>query len=112
MQVALYIGNKLLQCELLLAFVLWWSLSPDGWFGSNSNVWNVNGSDNPGNLNNNNVDNTNAVRPSISHSSGGNNVIINVMVDVIFEKQVYFLRHSLKYLVFISSCLLVSITEK
>ena len=89
-----------------------WALSPNNWNGSNSNVWNVNGSDNPGNLNNNNVDNSMAVRPSISHSSGGNNVIINVMVDVIFEKQVYFLRHSLKYLVFISSCPLVSITEK
>ena len=59
MQVALYIGNKLLQCELLLAFVLWWSLSPDGWFGSNSNVWNWN-SDNAG-LVDNNVANTNAV---------------------------------------------------
>ena len=36
------------------------------WNGNNSNVWNVNGSDNPGNLNNNNVNNSNGVRPAIS----------------------------------------------
>ena len=44
-------------------------MSPNDWNDSNANVWNVNGSDNPGNLNNNNVQNDNGVRPAISLSS-------------------------------------------
>ena len=40
----------------------WWSLSPNYWNRGDANVWNWN-SDNA-NLNSNNVDNTNAVRPA------------------------------------------------
>ena len=54
------IGNRLLSWRLV------WLLSSYNWNSSNSNVFNVNGSDNPGNLNNNNVNNSNAVRPVIS----------------------------------------------
>ena len=56
-------GNKL---QKLLWDWFFSHLAPNNWNGSNSNVWNVNGSNNPGNLNNNNVDNSNAVRVSIS----------------------------------------------
>ena len=49
----------------------WWLLSPSYWNGSNANVFNVNGSSNPGNLNNNNVDNTNGARASISFDIQG-----------------------------------------
>ena len=68
---ALYIGNKLLQWELLLAFVLWWSLSPLYWDGRNSNVWRGRGSDYPGYLGGNGgyVNNSNGVRPVISIKS-------------------------------------------
>ena len=49
--------------------VAFWALSPNGWLGSNSLVWDVNGSDNPGYLRSYYVVNTNAVRPSVSLSS-------------------------------------------
>ena len=49
--------------------VAFWALSPLYWSGSNSFVWYVNGSDNPGLLNYNDVDNAYAVRPSVSLSS-------------------------------------------
>lgn len=48
-----YIGSRLLNGLL----------SPERWNSSNANVWNVHGSDNPGNLNNDNVNNVNGVRP-------------------------------------------------
>ena len=41
--------------------LVFWSLSPNNFNGTNSNVFNVNSS---GNLNNNNVNNTGAVAPS------------------------------------------------
>ena len=41
----------------------WWLSSPNNYNGSNANEWNVNGSN--GNINNN-VNNTNALRPSIN----------------------------------------------
>ena len=49
--------------------VAFWALSPNRWNGSLSLVWDVFGSDNPGNLNYNLVDNSIAVRPSVSLSS-------------------------------------------
>ena len=55
------IGNELYELRPALDFRSW-LLSPNNWNGSNANVFNVNGSSNPGNLNNN----TNGVRPSIS----------------------------------------------
>ena len=49
--------------------VAFWALSPRRWGGSVSFVWDVNGSDTPGNLLNLNVDGAIAVRPSVSLSS-------------------------------------------
>ena len=49
--------------------VAFWALSPFDWDGSNSSVWNVNGSDDPGDLPDGDVGLTNAVRPSVSLSS-------------------------------------------
>ena len=49
--------------------VAFWALSPFNWIGSYSGVWYVSGSDSPGDLDYNNVDLTNAVRPSVSLSS-------------------------------------------
>ena len=46
-----------------------WALSPDGWDGSYSGVWVVGGSDGPGYLVGNGVDDSIAVRPSVSLSS-------------------------------------------
>ena len=43
----------------------WWSLSPLGWDGASS-VWDVGGSADPGNLDNNTVDSEDGVRPAIS----------------------------------------------
>ena len=47
----------------------WWSLSPDGWSGSYAGIWYVYGSDNPGLLRINVVQNSRAVRPAISLDS-------------------------------------------
>ena len=47
----------------------WWLLSPNDWYGSIAYVFNVDGSSNPGNLNNYRVNNTNGVRPVISLKS-------------------------------------------
>ena len=47
----------------------WWLLSPDGWGGSDANVFGVNGSSNPGYLDSSNVLNTSGVRPAISLKS-------------------------------------------
>ena len=49
--------------------VAFWALSPNYWNGSFSYVWNVGGSDDPGDLRSNYVGNTLAVRPSVSLSS-------------------------------------------
>ncbi|CDE99035.1 unknown [Clostridium sp. CAG:628] len=49
--------------------VAFWALSPFYWDGSYSGVWYVDGSDYPGLLNLYNVDDTGAVRPSVSLSS-------------------------------------------
>ena len=49
--------------------VAFWALSPSTWSGYFSFVWYVNGSGNPGVLDNGNVDYHNAVRPSVSLSS-------------------------------------------
>ena len=49
--------------------VAFWALSPLDWFGYYSSVWDVIGSDSPGYLIYNYVDNTSAVRPSVSLSS-------------------------------------------
>ena len=49
--------------------VAFWALSPYDWSGSGSYVWRVGGSVDPGDLNDNFVDNSNAVRPSVSLSS-------------------------------------------
>ena len=46
-----------------------WALSPNLWYGSISLVWSVNGSDGPGYLSNYFVDDSVAVRPSVSLSS-------------------------------------------
>ena len=46
-----------------------WALSPVGWLGSFSLVWNVGGSGDPGRLTNDSVDYSVAVRPSVSLSS-------------------------------------------
>ena len=59
------IGNELYELRPALDFRSW-LLSPNNWNGSNANVFIVFGSSFPGNLNNNNVNNTNGVRPSIS----------------------------------------------
>ena len=47
----------------------WWSLSPDGWSGSYAGIWYVYGSDDPGLLRINVVQNSRAVRPAISLDS-------------------------------------------
>ena len=71
------IGNELYELRPALDFRSW-LLSPSSWNGSNANVLGVNGSSNPGNLNNNNVVSYSAgVRPAISlkscvKTSGGN----------------------------------------
>ena len=49
--------------------VAFWALSPGYWFGSLSYVWDVSGSDDPGRLGNYGVDDSVAVRPSVSLSS-------------------------------------------
>ena len=49
--------------------VAFWALSPDGWYGSYSGVWYVDGSGDPGRLGSDDVVNTFAVRPSVSLSS-------------------------------------------
>ena len=57
------VGIMLFKVRTLLRVgsLVWWSLSPNNFNGSNANVWNVNGSN--GNFDNNNVNNTNGVRP-------------------------------------------------
>ena len=47
----------------------WWALSPSYWNGSDSVVWYVDGSGDPGYLINDFVDNSFAVRPQVSLSS-------------------------------------------
>ena len=47
----------------------WWLLSPNYWYGSNANVFFVDGSSNPGYLNNNYVYSANGVRPAVSLKS-------------------------------------------
>ena len=47
----------------------WWLMSPSYWSGSNARVFYVNGSSNPGYLNNNFVNHTRGVRPAISLKS-------------------------------------------
>ena len=49
--------------------VAFWALSPRFWYGSRSGVWVVGGSGGPGRLNGGGVDDTGAVRPSVSLSS-------------------------------------------
>ena len=62
------IGNELYELQPALDFRSW-LLSPNNWNGSNANVFNVNGSSNPGYLSNTNVNLTNGVRPAISLKS-------------------------------------------
>ena len=62
------IGNELYELQPALDFRSW-LLSPNNWNGSNANVFNVNGSSNPGNLSNDIVDFTYGVRPAVSLKS-------------------------------------------
>ena len=62
------IGNELYELRPALDFRSW-LLSPNNWNGSNANVFNVNGSSNPGYLGSNDVSSTNGVRPSVSLKS-------------------------------------------
>ena len=64
------IGNTTTYLQENATDTYWWSLSPNGFYGSSAGVWIVNGSD--GNLNNNNVNNTRGLRPSISLKSTTN----------------------------------------
>ena len=59
------IGNELYELRPALDFRSW-LLSPGNWYGGDASVFRVGGSSGPGNLNNNNVNNTNGVRPAIS----------------------------------------------
>ena len=55
--------------ESITGSALFWALSPGGWGGSDSGVWYVGGSVRPGDLSNDNVAYSFAVRPSVSLSS-------------------------------------------
>ena len=55
--------------ESITGIAPFWALSPDDWYGSFSFVWGVGGSDFPGDLFNDFVDYSFAVRPSVSLSS-------------------------------------------
>ena len=59
------IGNELYELRPALDFRSW-LLSPNNWNGSNANVFNVNGSSNPGHLYYQNAGTPCAVRPVIS----------------------------------------------
>jgi len=62
------IGNELYELRPALDFRSW-LLSPNNWNGSNANVFNVNGSSNPGSLDYYRVNYTFGVRPAVSLKS-------------------------------------------
>ena len=62
-----YYTNSSLESSTGTQF--WWSLSPFSWFGLGAYSWFVFGSDSPGSLDSNNVDNWHGVRPAVSLKS-------------------------------------------